>query len=65
LTLGKIRNACDTEAFHRSQALFHFRALLAVVTLFGAVISNVNNRQNAHLGEEVAVAARAAEHMSG
>ena len=45
--------------------LYSIFALLAVVTLLGAVISNINNRQNAYLGEEVAVAARAAEHMSG
>jgi len=43
--------------------LYSIFALLAVVTLLGAVISNINNRQNAYLGEEVAVAARAAEHI--
>src|SRR5579871_4354380 len=43
--------------------LYSIFALLAVVTLLGAVISNINNRQNAYLGEEVAVAARAGEHI--
>jgi methyl-accepting chemotaxis protein len=43
--------------------LYSIFALLAAVTLLGAVISNINNRQNAYLGEEVAVAARAAEHI--
>jgi methyl-accepting chemotaxis protein len=43
--------------------LYSIFALLAVVTLVGAVVSNINNRQNAYLGEEVAVAARAAEHI--
>ena len=43
--------------------LYSIFALLAVVTLLGAVISNINNRQNAQLGEEVAVAARAAENI--
>src|SRR5215813_4345992 len=43
--------------------LYSIFALLAVVTLVGAVVSNINNRQNAFLGEEVAVAARAAEHI--
>src|SRR5262249_41101881 len=43
--------------------LYSILALLAVVTLVGAVVSNINNRQNAYLGEEVAVAARAAEHI--
>jgi methyl-accepting chemotaxis protein len=43
--------------------LYSIFALLAVVTLLGAVISNINNRQNARLGEEVAVAARAAENI--
>ena len=43
--------------------LYSIFALLAVVTLLGAVVSNINNRQNAYLGEEVAVAARAGEHI--
>jgi methyl-accepting chemotaxis protein len=43
--------------------LYSIFALLAAVTLLGAVISNINNRQNAYLGEEVAVAARAGEHI--
>src|SRR5262249_16175385 len=43
--------------------LYSIFALLAALTLLGAVISNVNNRQVTYLGEEVAVAARAAEHI--
>jgi methyl-accepting chemotaxis protein len=43
--------------------LYSIFALLAVVTLVGAVVSNINNRQNAYLGEEVAIAARAGEHI--
>ena len=43
--------------------LYSIFALLAAVTLVGAVVSNINNRQNAYLGEEVAVAARAGEHI--
>jgi methyl-accepting chemotaxis protein len=43
--------------------LYSIFGLLAVVTLVGAVVSNINNRQNAYLGEEVAVAARAGEHI--
>ena len=43
--------------------LYSIFALLAVVTLLGAVISNVNNRQNAQLAEESAVAARAADNI--
>jgi methyl-accepting chemotaxis protein len=43
--------------------LYSIFALLAVVTLVGGVVSNINNRQNAYLGEEVAVAAHAAEHI--
>ena len=43
--------------------LYSIFALLAAVTLVGAVMSNINNRQNAYLGEEVAVAARAGEHI--
>src|SRR5262249_1801944 len=43
--------------------LYSIFALLAAVTLLGAVISNINNRQVAYLGEEVAVAARAAQHI--
>jgi len=43
--------------------LYSIFALLAVVTLVGGVVSNINNRQNAYLGEELAVTARAAEHI--
>jgi methyl-accepting chemotaxis protein len=43
--------------------LYSILGLLAVVTLVGAIVSNINNRQNAYLGEEVAVAARAGEHI--
>jgi methyl-accepting chemotaxis protein len=43
--------------------LYSIFALLAAVTLLGAVISNVNNRQNARLTEESTVAARAAENI--
>src|SRR3954471_9363876 len=43
--------------------LYSIFALLAAVTLLGAVISNLNNRQNARLTEESAVAARAAENI--
>ncbi len=43
--------------------LYSIFALLAAVTLLGAVISNLNNRQNARLAEESAVAARAAENI--
>ena len=43
--------------------LYSIFALLAAVTLLGAVISNVNNRQNARLAEESTVAARAAENI--
>jgi methyl-accepting chemotaxis protein len=43
--------------------LYSIFALLAAVTLLGAVISNVNNRQNARLTEESTNAARAAENI--
>ena len=43
--------------------LYSIFALLAVVTALIAVISNINNQQNARLGEEVAVAAQAAENI--
>lgn len=43
--------------------LYSIFALLAAVTLLGAVISNLNNRQNARLAEESAVAARAADNI--
>ena len=43
--------------------LYSIFALLAAVTLLGAVISNINNRQNARLTEESTVAARAAENI--
>ncbi len=43
--------------------LYSIFALLAAVTLVGAVISNINNQQNARLAEESAVAARAAENI--
>src|SRR5262249_40479357 len=43
--------------------LYSIFALLAVVTLVGGVVSNINNRQQAQLGEEVGVAAQAAEHI--
>jgi methyl-accepting chemotaxis protein len=43
--------------------LYSIFALLAAITLVGAVISNINNQQNARLAEESAVAARAAENI--
>jgi methyl-accepting chemotaxis protein len=43
--------------------LYSIFALLAVVNLLIAVLSNINNRQSALLSEEVAVAARAAENI--
>jgi methyl-accepting chemotaxis protein len=46
-----------------SAKLYSIFGLLAIVTALGAVISNINNRQNAQLGEEVAVAAQAAENI--
>jgi methyl-accepting chemotaxis protein len=43
--------------------LYSIFGLLAIVTAANAVVSNINNRQNATLGEEVAVAAQAAENI--
>jgi len=43
--------------------LYSIFTLLAIVTALNAVVSNINNRQTAQLGEEVAVAARAAENI--
>src|SRR6202007_619861 len=43
--------------------LYSIFGLLAVVTLVGAVVFNIHNRQNDYRGEEVAVAARAGEHI--
>jgi methyl-accepting chemotaxis protein len=43
--------------------LYSIFAMLAAVTLVGAVISNVNNRQNARLTEESGISARAAENI--
>jgi methyl-accepting chemotaxis protein len=43
--------------------LYSIFALLAAVTLLGAVISNINNRQTAQLAEESADAARAANNI--
>jgi methyl-accepting chemotaxis protein len=43
--------------------LYSIFGLLAIVTALNGVISNLNNRQNAQLGEEVAVAARAEENI--
>src|SRR5690348_15993915 len=40
--------------------LYSIFGLLAIVTALIAVISNINNRQNARLSEEVTIAARAA-----
>jgi methyl-accepting chemotaxis protein len=43
--------------------LYSIFGLLAVVTALSAVVSNINNRQNATLSDQVAVAARAAENI--
>ena len=43
--------------------LYSIFALLAVVTAANAIVSNINNRQNARLAEEVAVAAQAGENI--
>src|SRR5580704_155422 len=43
--------------------LYSIFGLLAIVTAVNAVVSNINNRQNARLSEEVAVAAQASENI--
>jgi methyl-accepting chemotaxis protein len=43
--------------------LYSIFGLLAIVTAGNAVVSNINNRQNAQLSEEVAVAAQASENI--
>ncbi|HEY2135000.1 MAG TPA: methyl-accepting chemotaxis protein [Xanthobacteraceae bacterium] len=43
--------------------LYSIFALLAFFTALGGIVSNLSNRQNARLGEEVAVAAQAAENI--
>jgi methyl-accepting chemotaxis protein len=43
--------------------LYSIFGLLAILTAANAVVSNINNQQNARLGEEVAVAAQAAENI--
>jgi len=43
--------------------LYFIFAVLGAITLVGAGVSNINNRQNARLTEESAVAARAAENI--
>jgi methyl-accepting chemotaxis protein len=43
--------------------LYSIFGLLAIVTAANAIVANINNRQNARLGEEVAVAAQAAENI--
>ena len=43
--------------------LYSIFGLLAIVTAANAIVSNINNQQNARLGEEVAVAAQAAENI--
>src|SRR6266700_398819 len=43
--------------------LYSIFALFAVVSALLAIISNLNTRQQAQLGEELAVAAQAAEHI--
>ena len=43
--------------------LYSIFGLLAIVTAANAVVSNINNRQNAQLSEEVAIAAQASENI--